>query len=138
MEKKTIRSSVEILADIDRLKQELKQALIAEKKAGYSELPKVVYIWDMYLNEEDRGNWTSAEIYNGLYSGAVFETEEEAYDAGLTHLRELEDEGELTYEDEDGEAYEAEPEDYTIDTVAISVKDVDEETLADSGLEHLI
>jgi hypothetical protein len=90
------------------------------------------------LNEEDRGNWTSAEIYNGLYSGAVFETEEEAYDAGLTHLRELEDEGELTYEDEDGEEYEAEPEDYTIDTVAISVKDVDEETLADSGLEHLI
>lgn len=138
MEKKTIRSSVEILADIDRLKQELKQALIAEKKASYSELPKVVYIWDMYIDEAEKGNWTSAEIYNGLYSGAVFETEDQAFDAGLYHLRELEDEGELTYVDEDGEEYEVEPEDYTIDTVAISVKGVDEETLASSGLEHLI
>jgi hypothetical protein len=138
MEKKTTRSSVEILADIDRLKQELKQALTAEKKASYSELPKVVYIWDMYIDEAEKGNWTSAEIYSGLYSGTVFETEDQAFDAGLTLLRELEDEGELTYEDEDGEEYEAEPEDYTIDTVAISVKDVDEETLADSGLEHLI
>ena len=135
---KTTRSSVEILADIDRLKQELKQALIAEKQASYSKLPDVVYIWDMYLNEEDKGNWTSAEIYNGLYSGTVFETEDKAFDAGLNLLRELEDEGELTYEDEDGEEYEVEPEDYTIDTITISVKDVDEETLADSGLAHLI
>ena len=74
---KESRSVADIEAEIARLQQELKQAKVAEKKASYNgNLPKVVYIWDMYLNPSDKGSWTSSELYNGKWDGAVFETED--------------------------------------------------------------
>lgn len=126
---KEARSSEEIRAEIDRLQQELEQALVAEKKSSYNgNTPKVVYIWDIYLNLSDRGNWTSADYSNNKWEGTVFETEDEALDAAYSHLRELEDEGEL----------EEEVDDYYIDTISVPVKDVHLDTLSFSGLNYLI
>lgn len=126
---KESRSVADIEAEIARLQQELKQAKVAEKKASYNgNLPKVVYIWDMYLNPLDKGSWTSAELYNGKWDGAVFETEDKALDAGYYLLKELEDEGDL-------DAY---PEDYRVEAFSVSVSDVDPDTLRLSELEHLI
>jgi hypothetical protein len=107
---------------------------VAEKKATYSEMPSQVYIWDMYLDPADKGTWMSAELYNGEYDGVVFETEEEALNAAWYHLQELEDEGELSDWDDDS----VDPDDYTIEAIAIPLSKVSEDTLYSSNLEHLI
>ena len=60
--------------------------------------------------------------------GIVFETEDDAFNAGLGLLRELSDEGEL-----DGDVDE-----YTIDTFSIPITELTVEVLEDSELEHLI
>lgn len=126
---KESRSVADIEAEIARLQQELEQAKTAEKKASYNgNLPKVVYIWDIYLDPADKGNWTSAELYNSAWDGVVFETEDEALNAGYYHLGELEDEDEL----------EGDPDDYYVEAFSVSVSDVDPDTLLMSGLEHLI
>jgi hypothetical protein len=114
------------IADLQR---QLHDEEVAEKKASYgNNLPAVVYIWDMYIDPKDKGTWLSAELYNGEYDGIVFETKDDAVSAGYTHLEELDDENEL-------DGY---PDDYSIDTVAVPVNQVSDETLEFSGLEHLI
>lgn len=126
---KESRSVADIEAEIARLQQELEQAKVAEKKASYNgNTPKVVYIWDMYLDPADKGSWTSAELYDGKWDGTVFETEEEAVNAAWYHLQELENEGDL----------EGGLDDYSVDTVSVPVKDVDPDTLSFSNLEYLI
>lgn len=126
---KEARSVAEIEAELAELQAELEVARVAEKKASYNgNLPKVVYIWDMYLDPADKGNWTSAELDNGIWDGYVFETEEEALAAGYYHLGELDDEGEL-----DGD-----PDDYYVEAFNVLVSDVDPDTLLASDLEHLI
>ena len=85
---------------------------------------KVVYIWDMYVDTKDKGTWTSAEKYKVEWVGTVFETEQEAIDAGYNHLVELEDEGELI----------CKPDDYTVEAMAVPISEVSDETLLFSGL----
>lgn len=87
-----------------------------------------VYIWDMYVDLADKGTWTSAELYRGEWDGYVYETEKAALDGGWSHLQELEDEGELR----------GEPDDYTVEAVAIPLSEVPTRTLAFSSLDHLI
>ena len=129
------RSSEEIMAEITRLEQELKQAQAAEKKASYNgKLPTTVWIWDMYLDPTDKGTWCSAEESQGKYSGTVFETEDKALSAGWDHLQELMNEDEL-YDENDNPC---DPDDYYIEATEISIADVDTETLEFSNLEHLI
>lgn len=89
-----------------------------------SEHEEMVYIWDMYIEPRDKGTWCSAELYNGEYDGSVYETAEKAEQAGLAHLWELEDEGELR-----GRA-----DDYDIKAVAIPKSKVSDYTLKFSGL----
>ena len=125
---KDSRSVADIEAEIAKLQAELEAAKVAEKKASYTNLPTKVWIWDMYSNPADKGSWTSAELYNGAWDGVVFETEDEALNAGYYHLGELEDEGEL-----DGD-----PDDYYVEAFSVPVSDVDPDTLLLSGLEHLI
>ena len=84
----------------------------------------LVYIWDMYIDPKDKGTWTSAEKYKIEWVGTVFETEQEAIDAGHNHLIELEDERELKGKSED----------YTVETIAIPISEVSDETLLFSGL----
>lgn len=123
------RSVDEIKAEIAKLQQELADALAAEKKASYGgSLPTEVWIYDMYIDPADKGTWTSAELYHGKYDGYVYETADKAIRGGLAHLNELADEGEL----------EGEPIDYTVEAINIPVSEVDEDTLTDSGLDHLI
>ena len=125
------RSSAEIQAEIEKLQQELVQAKIAEKKAAYAgNLPDVVYIWDMYMNADEKGTWTSAELRNNKYEGTVFETEKGARDAALNLLSELDDEDELDSDDWN--------DDYYIDAVEIPLSEVSEQTLRFSNLDHLI
>jgi hypothetical protein len=129
VELKESRSAAEIKAEIEKLQQELAKAEVEEKKASYGgNVPTEVWIWDVYLEPEDKGTWTSAELYNGKYDGYVFETEDEALDAAWLHLGELEDEGEL----------EGDPDDYYVEAFAVPVSEVAEETLSESGLDHLI
>ena len=126
-----IRSSAEIQAEIEKLQQELAQAKIAEKKAAYAgNLPKVVYIWDMYMDANEKGTWTSAELKNNTYEGTVFETEKDARDAALNLLSELDDEDELDSDEWN--------DDYYIDAVEIPLSKVSENTLRFSNLDHLI
>ena len=85
---------------------------------------KDVYLWSMYLDNQTKGNWMSAEEISGQYEGFVFETAQEAIDFAHNHLRELEDEGELL-----GKAS-----DYTVEAVAIPISKVSKSTLRFSGL----
>ena len=129
VELKEARTPDEIRAEIAKLQQELAAAQAAEKKASYgNNLPTEVWIWDVYLEPNDKGTWTSAELYNGKYDGYVFETEDEALDAAWSHLSELEDEGEL----------EGDPDDYYVEAFSVLVSEVDEDTLSESGLNHLV
>lgn len=84
----------------------------------------VVYIWDMYIDPLDKGNWCSAEKYQGVWDGYVYKTKESAYNGGLSHLHELDDTGELI----------GLLEDYTIDVVAIPRIEVSDYTLDFSGI----
>jgi ribosomal protein S27AE len=125
---KESRSIADIEAEIARLTQELEQAKIDEKRAALADkFPKFVYAWDMYLNPIDKGNWTS------IAGEVVFETEDDAVNAGYDHLRELDHEDELGDDDE----Y-VEPDDYTIDVIKIKLSSVPAYILEESGLEHLI
>ena len=125
------RSVADIEAEIEKLKQELAKAKVAEKRAK-GKLPVIVFAWDMYIDPADKGTWTSAELYKGEYDGMVFETKEKAIDAAVYHLSELEDEGKLLDEDENP----VDPDDYTIDTFVIGIEKVSDETLEASGLAH--
>jgi hypothetical protein len=123
------------MAEIERLKRELEQAITAEKRAFYSgDFPTEVYAWDMYIVPADKGTFCSAEKYRGVWDGVVYETEDDAIAAGRYHLHELDDEGELS----DDPAEYVEPEDYTIDVFAIPLKDVPKSVLDQSNLSHLI
>ena len=86
---------------------------------------KEVYIWDMYIDPKDKGTWCSAEKYYGEYDGTVFSTRQEAFQSGLDHLRELDDEGELR----------GDIDDYDIDAVAIQMSEVSDYALKFSGLK---
>lgn len=131
----TVRSSAEIKAEIARLEQELKAAEIAEKKASYNgNTPQTVWVWDMYLESSDKGSWTSAENENGKWEGIVFETEDEALDAGWNLLNELADEDEL-YDDDDEPC---DPDDYYVEAFEVPLSEVDITTLEESDLQHLI
>lgn len=138
---KEARSITEILADIERhqaelqrLEQELEQAKVAKKKASYEgNFPTEVYAWDMYIDPTDKGTFCSAEQTNGIWDGIVFEDEDDAFDAGLYHLRELDTEGELSDDPDE----EVEPDDYTIDVFAIPLAAVPKAVLERSGLSHL-
>ena len=94
------------------------------KPATSIESEEVVYVWDMYLDPRDKGNWCSAEKNNGEYDGFVFKSKEEAVRYGREHLYELDDEGELR----------GDPDDYDIDVVAIPKSEVSDYTLRFSGL----
>jgi hypothetical protein len=85
---------------------------------------KLVYVWDMYTFPEDKGNWMSAEECHGEWEGFVYESEFEAIKGGRTHLRELEDEGELR----------GTLDDYNIDTIQVPISKVSKATLRFSGL----
>ena len=86
--------------------------------------PELVYIWDIYQDPKDKGVWRSADKYNGEYDGYVYENAKVAKQGGINHLRELKDELYL----------EGEPEDYTVDVVAIPKSEVSNYTLDFSGL----
>lgn len=80
-----------------------------------------VYIWDIYIDPRDKGTWLSAEKNKaGYYEGSVFGSPEEAKNAAITHLEELEEEGELS----------GWPEDYNIDITQVGMSEVDDYTLA--------
>ena len=126
---KESRSAAEIQAEIERLQQELAQAKAAEKRATYDgKFPTTLYTWDIYLDEEDKGTWCGAEKDGFDWDGIVYETADDAVDGGWNLLQELEDEGELEYD----------PDEYTIDTIAIPFKELTAETLEYSNLDHLI
>lgn len=126
---KESRSAAEIEAEIERLQQELAQAKVNEKSAGYNgKYPTVLYAWDMYIDDSEKGTWCSAEKEDYTWDGIVFETEKDAISAAQTLLGELDNEGEL-YGD---------PDEYTIDIITIPITDLTVETLEDSDLEHLI
>lgn len=122
------RTSADIQAEIDKLQQELQQVKTAEKSAGYTKFPTELWAWDMYLDDSEKGTWCSAEKDDYTWEGVVFETEDDAFNAGLTLLRELRDESELR----------GDPDEYTIDTFPIPITDLTVEILEDSDLEHLI
>lgn len=122
------RSAAEIQAEIEKLQRELADAKTAEKRASYGgQMPKTVWVWDMYLDPKDKGTWVSID------SDTVFETEQAAMNAACTLLSELDDQGDLDEYDE----Y-IEPDDYTIDTYEIPLSSVSDEVLEYSNLEHLI
>jgi hypothetical protein len=130
---KEARSVAEIKADIRALMAELRDAERAERAAMASPAvsttttaatvkPTTVWAWDMYLEESEKGTWTS--INNDL----VFETKDKALDAAWGLLRELEDEGELS----------GDPDDYYVDAFEIPLSSVSKDILRYSDLEHLI
>ena len=82
----------------------------------------------MYITEDEKGTWCSAEKYEGTWDGVVFETEEDAVNAALTLLNELDDEDELR----------GDKDDYTIDTFTIPITELTVEDLEFSDLDHLI
>lgn len=126
---KESRSSADIQAEINRLQRELAQTKTAEKSATYNNIfPDKLYAWDMYIDENEKGTWCSAKKYGFTWDGIVFETEADAFNAGLTLLRELADEREL-----DGDLDE-----YTIDTFSVPITELTVEILEESDLEHLI
>ena len=85
---------------------------------------KLVYAWSLYIDPMDKGNFMSADQYRGFWEGYVFETEQEALEAGARHLLTLEDEGELR----------GDPDDYTIEAVSIPISKVSKSTLRFSGM----
>ena len=126
---KESRTAADIQAEIERLQQELQQAQTTEKSAEYNgNFPTELWAWDMYLKDRDKGTWCSAEKYGIDWEGRVFETEDDAFNAGLTLLRELSDEGELK----------GDPDEYTIDTFSIPITELTVELLEESELDHLI
>ncbi len=130
---KEARSAADIKAEIARLQRELANAKAAEKKATYGgKRPELVYIWDIYLDERHKGDWTSAEDYGTLdepeWDGYVYETKEAAIEGGWDHLNELADEGELEYDVDD----------YTVDWMALPLAEMSEDILRFSNLAHLI
>lgn len=130
VELKEARSVAEIKAEIAKLQQELADAEAAEKKARITKRPEVVYVWDIYLDPAEKGNWFSAEEddFTGMWEGTVYETADAAIRAGNLHLDELWDEGDLEYSRRD----------YYIDAQDIPLGNVSDETLSFSGLDHLI
>ncbi len=130
--KKTLteaRGAEEIQAEIDRLQQELNQVKATEKRAAYNgKFPKVLYAWDIYADEDEKGTWCSAEKSGIDWDGYVYETKDAAIQGGWDHLNELANEGELEYD----------PDEYTVDAFEIPFKELTAETLEYSDLEHLI
>ena len=124
------RSIEEIKAEIAKLQQELADAEVEEKKARIAKRPEVVYVWDIYLDPAEKGNWFSAEEDDttGMWEGTVYETADEAIRAGNLHLDELWDEGDLEYSRRD----------YYIDAQEIPLGNVSDDTLSFSGLDYLI
>ena len=123
------RTSADIQADIAKLQQELQQAKTAEKSNAYNgKFPTELWAWSMYLDDSEKGTWCSAEKEGNTWDGIVFETGDDAFNAGLTLLRELSDEEDLR----------GDPDDYTIDIFAIPITELTVETLEDSELDHLI
>jgi hypothetical protein len=120
------RSVADIEAEIARLQQELAQAKEDEKRAA-SKGTKSVWIWDMYIDDADKGSWTSID------QGVVFETEDKAIEEGSYHLGELDDEGELLDDDENP----VDADEYTVDAIEIPLARVPEDILRDSGLGYL-
>jgi hypothetical protein len=130
VELKEARSVAEIKAEIAKLQQELADAEAEEKKARIAKRPEVVYVWDIYLDPAEKGNWLSAEEddITGMWEGTVYETADAAIRAGNLHLDELWDEGDLEYSRRD----------YYIDAYDIPLGNVSDETLSFSGLDYLI
>ena len=115
---------------LDASEKQLKTASNSSGKAPTSKMPatsyeEVVYIWDMYLDQRDKGTWCSAEKQeDGKYEGYVYKTVNQAYHGATTHLYELENEGELR----------GDPIDYTVDIVDIPISEVGDYTLEFSGI----
>ena len=129
LKNKTNRSTLDILAEIESLQQELIQANIQEKRNTYNgNFPTTLYTWDMYVDEDEKGTWCGAEKEGIDWDGYVYETAEAAVEGGLELLNELKAEDALDYE----------PYDYIVDTIAIPFKELTAETLEYSNLEHLI
>jgi hypothetical protein len=104
------------------------------KNTNNNSSEKVVYAWDIYLDPRDKGTFCSAEKYNGVWDGMVYETDIDADNAAWYHLQELEIEGELS---PDPNVY-VEPDDYTIDIFTIPLSEVSDAVLHYSNLDHLI
>ena len=126
---KESRSVAEIQAEIERLQQELQQAQIEEKSNTYNgKFPTVLFAWDMYLDDDEKGTWCSADKIEYTWDGIVYETEDDATAAAWTLLNELSDEDEL----------QGDPDDYFIDIFTIPITELTVELLEESDLEHLI
>jgi hypothetical protein len=114
------RSAADIEADIARLERELaaaKAELLSVRKANLrGKLPAQLYTWDAYKTVAEKGTWTS-EI--------VHETPEAAKAAG---------EAIVANNLEPGETFDQ----YTIEVVAVPFSTISNDTLEDSGLDHLI
>lgn len=111
-----------VIGNWPEAEKQIKAALnisLADNLSGY------VYIWNMYINPKDEGTWTSAKLQGNKWEGYVFSTEEDAFNGGLLHLRELYSENELIG---------GSPEDYTIDFIKVPMSDVSIETLKFSNL----
>ena len=122
-------SAEEIQAEIDRLVQELKQVKIEEKTNTYNgNFPTSLFAWDMYLDEDEKGTWCSAEKYNFTWDGKVFETEDEAFKTAYELLNELSNENELR----------GDPNDYTIDIFMIPITELTVDFLEECDLDHII
>ena len=125
---KEARSAADIEAEIARLQRELADAKVAEKRAALGgSAPAFVWVWDIYLDQADKGTWVSID------NDTVFETEDDALDAGWVLLNELDDQGDL---DEYNEGIE--PDDYTVEAYKIPISKVSADVLKWSKLEHLI
>ena len=85
---------------------------------------KLVYVWDMYIDPEDKGNWRSADDYRGEWEGIVYASEFDAIKYGRKHLKELAAKGRLK----------GDLDDYAIDAVAVPVSKVSQYTLKLSGI----
>jgi hypothetical protein len=105
--------------------KDLKEWVDAKGNKATGQSTEIVYIWDMYIDQRNKGTWCSAEEYNGEYDGSVFKTKEAAFNEGKLHLYELEDEGNLR----------GDPSDYDIDVVAIPKNKVSDYTLEFSGIK---
>ena len=82
----------------------------------------------MYLDEDEKGEWCSAEKDGVTWDGNVFENEDDAINAAWTLLRELSSENELR----------GDRSDYTIDTFSIPITELTVDLLEECNLEHLV
>lgn len=122
------RSSAEIRAEIEKLKQELKLALAAEKGSKNKKEP-VVYIWNRTLNGDIKDSSAAMSRRKGnKLIGKVFETKDAAIEEGNNALERADIAGML----------EAPYTKYKIDIAEVLISEVPEETLQKSGLAHLI